>query len=342
MKKRVVCLILLCVCAAGVFLQVLDLKDCTGSLYCAGSFSPEQRAQFAALLGADSLVAAFGSYDRSDRAFLQDEHKRRYTEASSVSVWGDYAPAYAVRMISGRFLSPDDRQKAVLSAGQASTLFCSYDCIGRTVLIDETPFEVIGVYAASGPAALLSRLGPSECFVSAGQPQDQWVITLATGKETQREYTLRQSLLRLGVRDVVMSPLFRTRRLILFFLRLQGSLLLALGIRSLWRRLYPLFKRRYPRLAGGLTRLPWLMAAALLGCALSSFPLNPSTLPVAFTAEAIGQKLGELLILWNNRIRVISMETSYLGWLFRLVCALSGVFWICLIFFPRKRRDCHA
>lgn len=339
MKKRFVFLIIMCLCITGLSLQALYLKNCTSSIYCAGSFSQEQRAQFGALLNADSLVTSFGSYTRSGWAFLQDGHERRYAEASLVSVWGNYVPAYTVRMISGRFLSPGDSRKAVLSAAQASTLFCTYDCVGRTVRIDGTPFEVIGVYAASGAAALLSRLGPDECFVSAAQPQDQWVITIAAGKETQREYTLNQSLSRLGVRGAVMVPLFRTRCLAFFLMRLEASALLALIVYSVLRRLNPALAQRRPRLTYWFFTSVWLMVAALFSRILSSFPLNPSDLPIAFTAEAIQQKLAELLIRWNNRSIVITMEGSYLNWLLAIVCALSIGFWISLFFFLQKRRN---
>lgn len=342
MKKRTIFLLIMSFCMAAIFIQVYRLGGLFGSLHVSGVFNEEQREQFQSILEADPLVTAYASYGRIDGSLLQDEHERRHTEASTILVSGDYVPAYAIRLLSGRFLLPDECGKAVLCAEQASELFCTYDCVGRAVLVDGMSYEVVGVYEPLGLAASLSHLGSAECFLAVAASQDQWVITISAGKETQREFTLKEMLSRLAVHNVSLVPLFRSRSLIYFLICLQCTILLLLLLASLWRHWSSLLQQSHPRLQVRISLFLRLTMVLLLCFVLSRFPLNPSYLPTAFTWDAIGQKLRQLLILFNNRTTIITMESSYLCWISYEIHFLSTCFWLAFITYLRKRRDRDA
>lgn len=191
---------------------------------------------FTTMLNSNELVTASASYSRESWATLQDEHQRRTCYADLVLSFGEFTPAYPIRMLSGRFLLPEDKNKIVLAAQQASALFCSYQCEGHTVLVNGSAYEVVGVYQTDSPYAKLSIMGLTEAYVSSEGPFTHWPVTAAKGKEAQLAFSLCETLRCMGVSDASAAPVYRHRAWLFFALYVQIVLWSVLSCIRLWKQ----------------------------------------------------------------------------------------------------------
>ncbi len=287
------------------------------------------------LLASDPLITNYGSYLREDDVLIQDGHLRRDAMATAVHVWGDYHAPYPTRMIRGEFIRPADQAAVVLSAKQASNLFASHDCLGRVVRMGENSYTVKGVYERRGIAALFSRTGEDEAYFSDGEPAGDWLLRLQSGKGDQKEYSLIEKLEGMGIRDLSISPLFRTKKLILFMAALQGYILLLL-----------LLKRASSYRGGvlhsmiqALRNIGWLILPVLI---LQYLPISPMWIPMNLTWEMVRSKAEELLIMSNNAKSLPTMESVQWAWVMRETTVVFLLFWSSLRQFFRKDRDANA
>lgn len=275
------------------------------------------------VLAADPVITSYGSYLREDDALIQDEHLRRYVAASAIHVWGEYHAPYPIKMVNGEFIAPEDQSAAVLSAKQAADLFASYDCIGSFVRLGDKEYTIKGVYQRRGIAALFSRTGEEEAFFSGGGPAEIWLFRLQPGKGDQKEYSLIEKLEGMGIRELSISPLFRVKKLILFMAALQGYVLLLLLLGKLSSYISGVLRS----LARAFRIIGWLMLPVLT---VQYVPLSPAWIPMAFTWEAVRDKAGELLILWNNARPLPTMESAQWAWLLREAVLAFLLFWLSL------------
>lgn len=199
MKKCGIYALLMALCLFSLATLYSHIARVSCSFVITGAFSKEQANRFTTMLNSNELVTASASYSRESWATLQDEHQRRTCYADLVLSFGEFTPAYPIRMLSGRFLLPEDKNKIVLAAQQASALFCSYQCEGHTVLVNGSAYEVVGVYQTDSPYAKLSIMGLTEAYVSSEGPFTHWPVTAAKGKEAQLAFSLCETLRCMGV-----------------------------------------------------------------------------------------------------------------------------------------------
>lgn len=287
------------------------------------------------VLAADPLITNYGSYLREDDVLIQDGHLRRYAMAAAIHVWEDYLTPYPARMIRGEFIRPGDQASVVLSAKQASNLFASYDCLGRVVRMGENSYTVKGVYERRGIAALFSRMGEDEAYFSNGDPAGNWLIRIQPGKGDQKEYSLIEKLEGMGIRNLSISPLFRTKRLILFMAALQGYILLIVLLKraSSYRIGVPYSMMQ------ALRNIGWLILPVLI---IQYLPINPMWIPMNLTWAVVKSKAEELLIMSNNVKSLPTMETTQWAWVMRETTVAFLFFWLSLRQLFRKGRDANA
>ena len=315
MKKCGIYALLMALCLFSLATLYSHIARVSCSFVITGAFSKEQANRFTTMLNSNELVTASASYSRENWATLQDEHQRRTCYADLVLCFGEYTPVYPLRMLSGRFLLPEDQNRIVLAAQQASALFCTYECQGRTVLVNGTAYEVAGVYQTDNPYAKLSIMGLTEAYVSSDSPSAYWPVTAAKGKEAQLAFSLCEALARMGVPDASAAPVYRYRAWLFFALYAQAALWSLLSCVRLWKRKRASWARRAPGLTALASRLLMLLAVGLFLALLRGMPVDPSSLPTTFSWDAICSQVKMLLCQWNTRIVTPCMETVYDKWM---------------------------
>lgn len=315
MKKRGIYALLMALCLFSLATLYSHIARVSCSFVITGAFSKEQANRFTTILNSNELVTASASYSRKSWATLQDEHQRRTCYADLVLSFGEFTPAYPIRMLSGRFLLPEDKNKIVLAAQQASALFCSYQCEGHTVLVNGSAYEVVGVYQTDSPYAKLSIMGLTEAYVSSEGPFTHWPVTAANGKEAQLAFSLCETLRCMGVSDASAAPVYRHRAWLFFALYVQIVLWSVLSCIRLWKQKRASLAQRAPGLTALASRLLMLLAVVLFLALLRGMPVDPSSLPTTFSWDAICSQVKMLLCQWNTRIVTPCMETVYDKWM---------------------------
>lgn len=340
MKRKLPFLVLGVLCAAWLLMQFFAIMQMPSRLILHADSDGYER--LSVFLAGNETISSYAAYDKTDSALLQDSNQRRSIQCAEMRIWGDYEPPWPITLLAGQWPEPTESGKVVISDKQASTLFASYDCVGEAVLLNGRAYQVAGVYQKTGMIAKLAVMGASEVFAVTDAPLHTWVVSAAKGKENQAAYSLTQFLEEYGAADAHVTLLYRQQLRLLFILMLQGTILLLLFVRSIWRHYQVRLYAANPTIASAASiAIRILAASALIAFCIERFPWSPEALPTAITIPALSDCLQSFLIRWNTQCDQPTMEGCYQAWINRGIITMCAALWLSLWRVTRRRNN-HA